>query len=80
MITGIRIIMFQINNVLGRHNIFLIKLIKNLYYIRDKGYVYTKKIYSWGVFYFKDGIQISEGAYNYETSEGYIQNQLMLRR
>ena len=49
--------------------------IKRIVVIGDKGYIYTKKVYSWGVFYFKDGVQISEGTFNYETSPGYIQQQ-----
>lgn len=39
-----------------------------------KAWVYTRKVYSWGgVYYFKDGVQISEAQYNYETSAAYIQ-------
>jgi hypothetical protein len=49
--------------------------IKRIVVIGDKGYVYTKKSYSWGTFYFKDGVQISEGTFNYETSPGYIQQE-----
>ena len=49
--------------------------IKRIVVIGDKGYVYTKKSYSWGTFYFKDGVQISEGTFNYETSPGYIQKE-----
>lgn len=49
--------------------------IKRIVVIGDKGYIYTKKVYSWGTFYFKDGVQISEGTFNYETSPGYIQQQ-----
>jgi hypothetical protein len=49
--------------------------IKRIVVIGDKGYIYTKKVYSWGVFYFKDGVQISEGTFNYETSPGYISQQ-----
>jgi len=50
--------------------------LKRIVVIGDKGYVYTKKSYSWGTFYFKDGVQISEGTFNYETSAGYIQQEL----
>ncbi|MCU0433514.1 MAG: hypothetical protein MUC87_08680 [Bacteroidia bacterium] len=40
----------------------------------NKAWVYTRKVYSWGgVYYFKDGVQISESQYNYETSPAYIQ-------
>jgi hypothetical protein len=49
--------------------------VKRIVVIGDKGYVYTKKVYSWGTFYFKDGVQISEGTFNYETSPTYIQQQ-----
>lgn len=48
---------------------------KRIVVIGDKGYVYTKKVYSWGTFFFKDGVQISESTFNYETSPGYIQQQ-----
>jgi len=50
--------------------------LKRIVVIGDKGYVYTKKVYSWGTFYFKDGVQISEGTFNYETSPGYVQQEL----
>jgi hypothetical protein len=49
--------------------------VKRIVVIGDKGYVYTKKVYSWGTFYFKDGAQISEGTFNYETSPTYIQQE-----
>ncbi|MGL5889356.1 MAG: hypothetical protein ACRC3B_05690, partial [Bacteroidia bacterium] len=40
----------------------------------NKAWVYTRKVYSWGgVYYFKDGVQITEAMYNYETSPTYIQ-------
>lgn len=42
----------------------------------NKAWVYTRKVYSWGgVYYFKDGVQITEAMYNYETSPAYIQQQ-----
>ncbi len=49
--------------------------IKRIVVIGEHGYIYTKKIYTWGVFYFKDGVQISEGTFNNETSPSYIQQQ-----
>lgn len=49
--------------------------VKRIVVIGQRGYIYTKKVYSWGTFYFKDGVQISEGTFNYETSPGYIQQQ-----
>lgn len=50
--------------------------LKRIVVIGQHGYVYTKKSYSWGTFYFKDGAQISESTFNYETSPGYVQQQL----
>jgi hypothetical protein len=43
--------------------------------VGDQGWEYTKKVYSWGTFYFKDGQQISEATFNFETSPGYVQKQ-----
>ncbi len=49
--------------------------VKRIVVIGEHGFIYTKKVYSWGTFYFKDGVQISEGTFNYETSPGYISQQ-----
>ncbi|HET6990397.1 MAG TPA: hypothetical protein VFJ43_03695, partial [Bacteroidia bacterium] len=43
--------------------------------IGDKGWKYKKVTYNWGTFYFKDGAQISEQTFNYETSLPYVQAQ-----
>lgn len=43
--------------------------------VGNQGWKYTKKVYSWGTFYFKDGQQISEGTFNYETSPTRVQQQ-----
>ncbi len=43
--------------------------------VGNKGWVYTKKTYSWGVFYFKDDVQISENTFNYETSPNYVKSE-----
>ena len=43
--------------------------------VGNKGWVYKKTVYNWGTFYFKDGVQISEYIFNYETSPGYVQQQ-----
>jgi hypothetical protein len=43
--------------------------------VGNNAWVYSKKVYSWGgVYYFKDGQQISEPTFNYETSAEYIQS------
>ncbi|MEO5643625.1 MAG: hypothetical protein ABIQ40_07545, partial [Bacteroidia bacterium] len=43
--------------------------------VGNKGWKYQKKIYNFGTYYFKDGVQISEQTYNYETSLPYVQQQ-----
>jgi methylmalonyl-CoA mutase cobalamin-binding subunit len=43
--------------------------------VGNKGWKYQKKIYSFGTYYFKDGVQVSEQTYNYETSAPYVQQQ-----
>lgn len=43
--------------------------------IGNKGWKYQKKMYNFGTYYFKDGVQISEQTYNYETSIPYVQQQ-----
>ncbi len=43
--------------------------------VGDKGWKYQKKSYNFGTYYFKDGVQISEQTYNYETSLPYVQQQ-----
>ena len=48
---------------------------KRVVVVGNKAWVYTKKMYSWGTFYFKDGVQISENTFRYETSPQYIQQQ-----
>jgi hypothetical protein len=48
---------------------------KRVVVVGNKAWVYTKKVYSWGTFYFKDGAQISENTFRYETSPQYIQQQ-----
>lgn len=48
---------------------------KRVVVVGNKAWVYTKKVYSWGTFYFKDGVQISENTFRYETSPQYIQQQ-----
>ncbi len=50
--------------------------LKRIVVIGEKGTVYTMKSYSWGIFYFKDGAQISEVTFNNETSPKYIQTEL----
>lgn len=44
--------------------------------VGNVGSVYTRKAYSWGTFYFKDGQQISENTFNYETSANRIKGRL----
>jgi hypothetical protein len=43
--------------------------------VGNKGWKYQKKMYNFGTYYFKDGVQISEQTYNYETSLPYVQQQ-----
>jgi hypothetical protein len=43
--------------------------------VGSKGWKYQKKMYNFGTYYFKDGVQISEQTYNYETSLPYVQQQ-----
>jgi hypothetical protein len=43
--------------------------------VGTKGWKYQKKTYNFGTYYFKDGAQISEQTYNYETSLPYVQQQ-----
>ncbi|MDQ3110013.1 MAG: hypothetical protein M3R17_08970 [Bacteroidota bacterium] len=43
--------------------------------VGNNGWKYQKKIYNFGTYYFKDGIQVSEQTYNYETSLPYVQKQ-----
>ncbi len=51
-----------------------ITTIQRVVVVGNKGWMYTKKVYAWGgVYYFKDGVQISEATYNFETSPAYIQ-------
>lgn len=49
--------------------------INRIVVVGKDGWAYTKKTYAWGgVYYFKNGQQISETTFNYETSAEYIQS------
>jgi hypothetical protein len=45
--------------------------------VGNQGWVYKRRKYSWGgTFYFKDGLQISENSFDYETSPAHIKELL----
>ncbi|HEU4716545.1 MAG TPA: hypothetical protein VFU15_01875, partial [Bacteroidia bacterium] len=44
--------------------------------IGNQAWVYTKKVYSYGTYYFKDGEQISEATFNYDTNPSYVDKRL----
>ncbi|HTL80639.1 MAG TPA: hypothetical protein VL651_02980, partial [Bacteroidia bacterium] len=48
---------------------------KRVVVIGNKGWVYTKKVYSWGTFYFKDDQQITQQTFDYETNAQYVKKQ-----
>ncbi|MBI3509740.1 MAG: hypothetical protein HY064_03680, partial [Bacteroidetes bacterium] len=51
------------------------EITKRVVIVGNKGWVYTKKVYSWGTFYFKDEQQITQAAYDYDTNATWVNKQ-----